>query len=365
MKYTVYLIAFTLLTGCMDKSTTVVDNSPKNPTAVIKSKGSINGFVLPDSTFKEVVYTRKNKQTIANDSEYDSWMSRKILGDSDETTILRLDKNLRWTLLYDDETKKYLECPLGGCSFSNLMEFDKKQNTNDENQFDYAPNDEEAEACSTKITNNSFKVKATGKKRIISGYNSKEYQAKWLVEYKDDKGRKDTNRLNIVFWNTEPTAEMKKVWGMNEALTNAYRKKVKAQHNSLSKLVPDSIFMSLSAFSGGTSKDNKKWQNKVTRELSKVKGYPMSIKVEWYLDRKACIEAKAAPKKEKLDWSNPLAAIKQSTSDMIGKEAEKMFMPNPKEPIFRYVYEVTSIKVEPVHDSVFEIPAGFTLATRE
>ena len=351
--------ALILLTGCASQAP-VVDNTPKNPTAVFSAKGTINGYVFPDSTFTEVVYTRENKRTIATDREYDSWMARKFMGNSDDTIIFRVDKNLRWTLFTDDDDKKYLECPLGGCATASLKQFDVKQDSNNEDQFDYDPNDD---ACPTTMTNNTFKVTATGKTRDIAGQNTKEYRANWLVEFQDDKGNKDSNKLDIVFWNTEPSSAMKEVWAINEVATQAYRKKVNQENNALAKLIPDNIFMALSAFSGDTAKDNKKWTNSVTRELAKAKGYPMSIKMEWYLDRKACPEA--APKKEGLDWSNPLEAVQQSASNMVGKQAEKMFMPNPNEPIFRYVYEVTGVEVKPVHDSVFEIPVGYTLANRE
>ena len=363
MKKIISLIALIVLTGCASKPPAVVDTTPKNPTAVFNAKGAINGFVFPDSTFTEVVYTRKDKRTIATDREYDSWMARKFMGNSDDTVIFRLDKNLRWTLFDDGDNKKYLECPLSGCALASLEQFDVKQDNNNEDQFDYDPNDEAASACPTHMTKNTFKVTATGKTRDIAGYNTKEYRASWLIEFQDGQGRKDNNRLDIVFWNTEPSSAMKEVWSINEEATQAYRKKVKQENNSLANLIPDNIFMALSAFSGDTAKDNKKWNTSVTRELAKAKGYPMSIKMEWYLDRKACPQA--AEKKESLDWSNPLEAMKQSASNMAGKEAEKMFMPNPNEPIFRYVYEVTGVEVKPVHDSVFEIPAGFTLVNRE
>ena len=374
MKYTVslinLLIVMVFLSACA-KQKVVVDNSPKNPTAVIKAKGTLNGVMFPDSTFKQVSYTRKDRRAIFNDREFDAWMSRQFMGDTDNKEIFRLDKNLRWNLFDLKKEKKYIECPLGGCSISSLIEFDKMRDTSEENTFDYEPGENysaesDAEMCSTKITKNSFKVKATGKQRTISGYSTKEYRADWIVEYKDSKGRKDTNKLIMVFWNTEPNRNMKKVWAINEKATQAYRRKVNNETNSLSRLIPDDIFVSLSAFSGDTAKSNKKWKNSISREMAKAKGYPMSIKVEWYLDRKACIEKTAEVKKDKgFDWSNPLGSIKDSASDMVGGSVKKMFLPKPNEPVFRYVYQVTDVEVVPVHDSVFEIPSGFTLVTRE
>ena len=84
---------------------------------------------------------------------------------------------------------------------------------------------------------------------------------------------------------------------------------------------------------------------------------------QWYLNRKACPQPKQA--KKSLDCFNPFAALKESVSGYTSKQAKKMFLPDPKEPIFRYVYEVTDVKVKPAHDSLFQIPSGYKIATRE
>jgi len=101
---------------------------------------------------------------------------------------------------------------------------------------------------------NSFTVKATGKKRIIAGQPTREYRAKWTIIHQDKKGRKDTNILNLVYWNTKPSKTMQQAWAVNERATRNYLKKVKKENNLLAKFLPDSVFMALSAFSGDTSK---------------------------------------------------------------------------------------------------------------
>jgi hypothetical protein len=361
MKKLLCIAMLAALSACSTPKQAVVDTTPEHQTVVFAAKGTVNGYVLPDFTFTQSVYTQKDRRVIAMDGQYDSWMARKVFGELKDTVIFRMDKDLRWILLRQKDQKQYLECPLEGCKFSVLAQFDKKQDSNNEDQFDYNP-DAETE-CRLDLAKNSFSVKATGQKRQIAGYLTREYKGTWLIEYKDAKGRKDKNTLNIVFWNTDPTNAMTEAWAIDGAATKTYLAKVKHGNNPLAKYLPDSIFMALSAFSGDTSKKDQKWQNTITRELAKAQGYPMSIKTEWYLDRNACPEAKPAEKA--LDWSNPLAAMKESASKYAGKQAQKMFMPNPKEPIFRYIYDVTSVDIKPVHDSVFEVPAGYKLVTRE
>jgi len=89
--------------------------------------------------------------------KYDSWVSRSFLGEADDTTIFRIDKNLRWTLFKDDDSKKYLECPLGGCALTSLLQFDNKQDNTNEDQFDYDPDDEDN--CPVQLTKNTFKLR--------------------------------------------------------------------------------------------------------------------------------------------------------------------------------------------------------------
>ena len=361
MKKLFIISLFATLSACGATQKTVEDTTPLNKTVVFNAKGTVNGYVFPDYNFTQAVFTRSDKRTIAMDGEYDSWMARNFFGELKDTVIFRIDKNLRWVLMQQKDEKKYLECPLSGCNFSILTQFDNNQDNNNDDQFDYKP-DEEAE-CKLTLSKNTFSLKATGQKRQIAGYWTREYKGTWLVEYKDDKGRIDKNTLNLVFWNTEPTVTMNESWKINGEATKAYLAKVKQGNNPLAKYLPDSIFMALSAFSGDTSKQDQTWTNNITRELAKAEGYPMSIKTEWYLDRQACPQAQ--PQKKSLDWSNPLQALQDSASEYAGKQAKKMFLPNPNEPIFRYVYDVTSVDIKDVRDSVFEVPAGFKLVSRE
>ncbi len=349
------LTTIMLLAGCAAQPERI-DTTPKNPTVVLKASGVISGAILPDSTFQQLVYTRNDKRSISDKYKYDSWIVNKFLG-GDNTSIFRIDKNLLWML----SDKKYVECPLSGCGENLLAKFNVKQNNTEEEeeQFQYDP--AEDTGCRLSPSENKFTVTETGQTRVISGYETKEYRATWLVEYKDEKGGKDKNTLNIVFWNTTPTAAIEEVWAINEEATRAYRKGVKKDANPLSLLLPDKLFDALSAFSGDTSKQNKQWNNSVSQKLATAEGYPISIKVDWYLDRKACLETQAKTEKKSFDWANPLGAAKEFAN----KKMQSMFAPNPDEPIFHYVYEINSVAIQPVRDSIFEIPKGYKLVTRE
>ncbi len=353
-----------LVIGCAGKLP-VVDNSDKNPTAVYTSKGSISGFVIPDATFTEEIYTRSDRRLTSTKREYDSWIARQFFGNASDSVILRMDRNLRWTMVDDDGDKTYTECPLAGCAVTNMKKFIVRQNKDagKQQQFNYDPNDEKASACPLTVVQNSFKVTGTGKTRTIAGQLSKEYRANWIVEYKDKKGRKDSNRLKMIFWNTQPNAKMKEVWAINEKANKAYLKKIKQDSNVLSALIPDEVFVTLSAFVGEINKN--KLAKTMIREMAKAKGYPMSTTVEWYLDRKACVEPQKAKKKAGFDWMNPIDSMTKSASDMASDKAAEMFLPDPNEPILRYLNEVTTIGVKYEHDSIFDVPAGYKRVSKK
>ena len=365
MKHTIALSILILLSACAKQP--VVDNSMKNPTAVFTAKGAISGFILPDSTFSETNYTREDRRLMSKKTEYDSWMARQFIGNSGDTVIYRMDRNLRWTLVDDDGDKTYTECPLAGCAKTSKKKYEpqKTGNKNAGKTFDYDPNDKKASACPIHITKNSFKVNSTGKTRNIAGHLSNEYQANWEVEYQDKKGRKDSNRLLMVFWNAKPNADMKKVWAMNDKAEKTYQKKIKQDKNALTAAIPADIMAVLSTFTGNLSK-NKKWANKIASEMSKIKGYSMSKKVEWYLDRKACVEPQKAKKKQKqgFDWANPIDSMSKSASDMASEQAMEMFLPDPNEPILRYEYEITSAAIKYEHDSIFDVPHDYKLVKK-
>ena len=60
-----------VLIGCASE-TKVEDNTPQNPTAVIQAEYVINGYLLPDATGKQTVYTRGDRRRIDQDIKYDS-----------------------------------------------------------------------------------------------------------------------------------------------------------------------------------------------------------------------------------------------------------------------------------------------------
>ncbi len=57
--------------------------------------------------------------------------------------------------------------------------------------------------------------------------------------------------------------------------------------------------------------------------------------------------------------SGPTGALESMAGKLLGKAVKSHFEPKADKPVFHYLFQVQSVKVEPVHDSVFEVPKGF------
>ena len=220
-----------------------VDNSPTHPTSVLKANVAINGLYVPDFGGKQTVYTRSDKRRIDNKIEFDSFMMR--WANSDESNIFRVDKKLFW--LIDNDQEVYQECPVSGCTNIGWLEQLNKNAADEEQDEGEEYESYEDLGCSVQLASNDFDVKATGNKRVISGFDSNEYTVKWKTEFADKDGKKDTNLLQFVFWTTAPTAKMNSAWKVNRAFQEAYAKD--SENDLLIRLLGKEGYMAIAAFS--------------------------------------------------------------------------------------------------------------------
>ena len=125
---------------------------------------------------------------------------------------------------------------------------------------------------------------------------------------------------------------------------------------------------SLSAFLGDTNSKSYQWHNQATQKLARIQGYPVSIKLDWFVQAQAC----PAPEQDDDDSSlsslfsggNPIGALKGMIGDAVTDEAkqhvEAYFQPDPDTPIVHWDRTISTIQMQQVSADVFELPAGFT-----
>jgi len=352
---TLFVAFVSIAGGCAKPLAPAEDTTPKNPTSVLQASFVINGMLLPETRGPQTVYTRGNMRRIDQDHHFEGWVARMFLSDSETSDIGRLDKNLIWHV--DRKNKRYVECPIADCKTGFLDGL--KASAPPEEKDDSL--DKEA-GCVMTTRENRFTVKATGQKRVVNGFDAEEYTVTWRIVLEDKMKRRDTNNVSIVFWTTRPTNNMREMWKVHEEFQREYVKRIKVAENPFGRFFANEVYMSLAAFSGDISKEDKQWAARANRELSRIQGYPVSTKLEWTRSGNACASEKAA-KNKKSDQSlkGMVSGMMDGVLDAGKKQVKKQL---DAMPIIIYVYEVKSAQMEQVHDSVFNIPSGAKLVNR-
>ncbi|WP_163132258.1 hypothetical protein [Agarivorans sp. Alg241-V36] len=348
-----------LLAAC---ASTPVDETPKEQTAVVTAKVVLNGLYVPDSQGEQVVYTREDMRTIHNQLKPDSFYMK--WAGTDSSGIFRMDKNLLWQL--DHKNKTYQECALSGC-VSGYAEMLANADESEEGSEEYESYEDLD--CKVELTKNEFEVLSTGNKRQIGGQASEEYKVKWSTEFTDEKGKKDLNLLQFVFWTADPNAEMKEAWRVHEIATNKYLDSV-GENNPLVRLLGREGFKTISAFTGDTEQADHLGLNAFQQELAKIKGYPLSIKLEWFQNMQACADNKKKEKRDtNIDFSGGLEdaatnllgnIVKNAADDMVEKKVDAWM----KDARIRYIYEVKTVENKLAHNSNFDVPNDYQLFDR-
>lgn len=342
------------------------DTTPLAPTSVLTANYVINGYILPDSRGKQTVYTLGDRRRIDYQIEYDSWAASTFLGASNTSNVARIDQNLSWYI--NKENNEYRECPLAGCASSIWDSLNTAESEEEEDTFDPSA----GESCQLSTAKFDFTVTDKKTTRQINGFTAKQYTAQWLLTSKDEAGRPDKHVVNMDFWMTQPTDNMRDAWAINGEFQDNYLAKVSDDKNPLSKFFGEEIYKTVAMVSGDIKKDEIASDSPVITKLNAIEGYPVSIKLAWYMDKQSCPEIKEKKKSASLndiDINDPMNSLKDITGGFFKDKAEEAvddyFKPDPKKPIFNYVYDVTQVQVNDEHMSVFNLPTNAKLTNRD
>lgn len=335
------------------------DPTPKNDTSVVRATFSVNGGFVPDISGTQTVYTRPNMRRIDTTTEFDSFMMR--WANSDISDIFRIDRNLLWML--DNDARSYQECPLSGCIVNPLFPASADEREEDEEEYETY----EDRQCQVTLTANDFSVEATGHQRLIGGLRAGEYVVRWQTTMKDKQGRTDTNLLQFVLWTVPPTEDMSKAWRVHSVATNNYLDAV-GENNLLVRILGRQGFKTIGSFVGDIEKTDEHAYSMWLDELAQIKGYPLSVKMEWFQRHETCPEAKKRNSTD-VDLSKGLDGLKDAATglvrNVVSDKKEELLAEWKKKPRVRYVYEVNSVAEQRVHDSTFMLPEGYVLSDRQ
>lgn len=346
------LTAIAALTGCAMAPAPEVDNSANNSTIVIKSSSSFGGRLLPNISGNETIYLRDDRKRSMNDFKFDNWLLQHTAGyfTSGNEEIIRLDSKLQWQLLKKNKT--YTECPLGGCiRTSNTAQ--PAQNSNNT-----TPQHDDTQ-CKLTVSRNEFKVVPSNEQRMFAQANTHLYRLNWLVEMKDATGKLATNTVTFDFWTTEPAGAVAQALKTQETFNKNYLSAVVNNLNNAGIQLNHDVYAALSGLGAKLGDKSENWSIGLGKELQKLKGYPLSIVVEWRATDHTCgndSNTATASANNNDSASSPL--------DWLTKKAVGGLSSNntpETDALMRYSYEVQSINVQPEHDSRFVVPNDYHL----
>ncbi|MGB8410653.1 MAG: hypothetical protein WCE58_12200 [Gallionella sp.] len=201
--------------GCATKPVNAPDNTPLKPTAVIEHH-IVNNGIMGMFPFEsdERQYFRSNMRRDEATLKGTGTFSGFIVGTRYSTDIIRLDRNVRWTLNADKA--EYTECPLKGCVKP------AKPSPKQEQPAQQQPEAKHEPGCTVRIAHTSFTVKATGQKKPINGFDTSEYQVSWVVKLHDPHARVTTSTLNMDIWTTPMTGTMHDILDIEESFNRGY-----------------------------------------------------------------------------------------------------------------------------------------------
>ena len=344
-------IAVAALTACQTQS---VDTTPKVTVAQVNAEYSINGTLVPDFNGTQVVYTQADKRSIRDTIKFKNFLMK--WANSEEADIARIDLNKAYKVNY--KKKEYSECALSGCQEQSILDQFEQSEEETEDYQDY-----EELGCQVELVTNDFDVTKTGKQRKINGFDVSNYQVMWKTEYQDSTGAKDLNLISFDFWTTNPDANIHEVWSVHGQFQDAIAQK--AANDPLVRILGPKGYKALAAFTGDTNNQENQFGGIVGKKLAQVEGYPISIKLEWLRDSKAC-QAEKQAYQETLNLDEGIEGVgKQLLGNLAKKGTDKLLESWQSKPLVRYVYEIKSVAMTNVHESNFSVPSDYDLVDRQ
>jgi len=347
---TIALAVAAALAGCASKVEAPADTSPANTTAVFETlvvNGGIMGAFPFEVQEKHFVRAdrRRDEHAMKGTGTFTGWLVSAVSGEGD-TTVVRLDSDKRWAI--NNGKKEYTECPAHGCPVT-----PREQKPRPESQ-QQEPKQQAEKGCTARIASNTFDVKDTGATREINGFNTNNYSVSWVVRLQDPQKRVTTSTVSADVWTTPVSAEMRHAFNTESAFFRAFGSGARpTRTNAEAKAIPPEVTGMMTAYLSSLSPSDRAALQNIGYQLARIKGYPIQTKIEWRVAGNAC-----GSDSQSSQQSSPSSAggVASALGGLFGK---KDTQPASDKPILSFTVETKAIKVEPVRDSVFGVPAGY------
>jgi len=312
-----------------------------------KTEVTFKGF----GTFSKI-QTEKilpEKKLTNSESEF---KGKGILGKTAGKMLLRsgqfgeiIDLSSKVIYSMDHKKKEYTENPLEKIADEEFKEEAEKSEEEEEEL------EAEEREDNIKIIRSEFKVVETGESKVINQFDSRKYIITWLTEWENiQSGEKGTDRLETEVWTTPFSGEIKQYYEEEQKFFSNYMKEIGLDADSLQKQILGTQWFSLLS---GMGRDSGKLSDESTgfsKEMKKIKGYPVVIDGRYYTVREG---------EEKEEESNAV-----SVKGMLGKFAKKAVAKKtaPKtqnEPSLSYYIELMDYSSANLSPEEFQVPSDY------
>lgn len=350
------------LAGCASKPV-VPDSTPQSPTAIIEQHMTSNGIkgFFPFET-DDTRYVRPAMQRDDSMFKGTGTFSGIFVGTHNGTKIYRVDRKLQWTLNADKA--EYTECPLRGCPVARGPR-EQPQGAAQPQQ----PQAQHERGCTMRIAKSKFTVTETGKKQAINGFDTAEYRLAWVVTLRDNKAHTSTSTLDVDLWTTPLTPDMRAALDTEAAYARAYARATElpapfARGAGKPQILPDEATRLIMSYMAGALKQGERSPLFAAgREMEKIKGHPILTQIIWDMDGNACAASEESHPSRSRASSSPPASGGGLTSGLANLFAErgasKATDQAAREPLLSFSVEVKQLKMAPVHDGMFGVPANY------
>ncbi len=189
------------------------------------------------------------------------------------------------------------------------------------------------------ITKNKLTVSATGNKKMVNSFPSREYLILWEVEWESNEDEtKGASKLVSTVWTTPVTKTISTAKKAESLFFKSYMKKLGLDTEfERDEILGGSWLRIFSSLSKSSSQQNSENAAKFNKELRKIKGYPVIIDGEYY--------ASTTGKKKK-----------KGLKGFLKKKKKKGAEEKPKFTFYTEVLELSLAKSDPAE---FSYPVGY------
>ena len=360
MRNTTAVAVAAALAGCAAPKA-VEDTTPPNPTAVFEttvSSSGIAGMFPFETTTKRYVRSdmSRDEHATKGTGTFSGYFVTKLAGGPGDTHIARLDRKLLWTL--SDKRKEYVECPLQGCPLPEGADKAQKPEAQPEQ-----PKQKTEEGCTMRLASSQFNVKPSGQKKDVNGFSADQYQGAWVMRFQDAKKRTTTSTVNLDIWTATLNDDMKNALATEAAFGRSYlaaapRPQIPMPSGKPGEhpAVPPEVFSMMGAYLGNLSATDRASFQRAVGELQKIKGHPVSTRLEWFLEGNACGSDNQPQQQQSSSPKSATDALMSGAMSLFSKKEEK---PAGPPPLLSFAVEVKQMGVVPVRDSTFNVPATY------